>query len=752
MRKTIIGIGGMHCAGCAAGIEKRLKGLPGVADARVNFAGELAFIEYDPAVVGIEDIRKAIIDSGYRPFPLPQAGDSSGQAAAVDRDRRSLKARVVISSILSAPLIYLSMAYTSVFPVQGLVLKYSAPIQMFLTTAIVICGFSYFASGFAAAFRQRRANMDTLIVIGSGSAYIYSVFLTVRSWLTVGLDARVHLYFETSGLIITFILLGKYLESTARARTSGAIKKLMSLAPETALVLRRGTEEQIPFAELAAGDIVIVKPGTRVPADGIVLEGYSSIDESMVTGESLPVEKTPGSQVISGTMNRTGAFRFKAVKVGGETFLSQVIALVREAQGSRAPIQELADTVASFFVPAVMVVAAGSGLFWMFAGRGAAFSLSIFISVLIIACPCALGLATPAAVIVATGIAAAKGILIKQASSIQRGEHIDTVVFDKTGTLTQGALRVTDTIAYGRPEDEVICLAASVERDSEHPVAGAILQEARSRGCALRGVSGFVAYPGRGVSALVDGEHITLGNRGAMAMKNIQLAPRAVEDAAFFEEEGKTVMFVAGNAGLYGIIALGDAIHDRAAEAVEILHRMGKRVVMITGDNRRTAEFVSRALSVDEVLAEVLPQDKERRIKDMQESGVKVAMVGDGINDAPALAQADIGIAIGSGTDIALESADVVLMRNDPRDVAFVLDLSKYAMKKIRQNLFWAFFYNAVGIPVAAGVLYPVSGFLLDPMIAAAALALSSVSVVANALSMARYRRPYDMRKTLSEK
>lgn len=752
MRKTTIGIGGMHCAGCAAGIEKRLKGLAGVADASVNFASEQAFVEYDPAAVDIEDINRAIIDSGYRPLPLPQTGESAGQDAVRDRERRMLKARVVISSILSAPLMYLAMAHTTGLPLHGTVLKYSALIQMSLTTAIIICGFGFFANGFAAAFRQRRANMDTLIVIGSGSAYLYSVFLAVRSWLTAGWDARVHLYFETAGLIITFILLGKYLESKAKARTSGALKKLMSLAPETALVLRGGTEVQIPLAELAVGDIVIVKPGARVPADGIVIEGYSSIDESMVTGESLPVEKTPGSQVISGTLNRTGAFRFEAIKVGGETFLSQVIALVREAQVSRAPIQELADTVAAFFVPAVMVIAAGSGLVWMFAGRGTSFSLSIFISVLIIACPCALGLATPAAVMVATGIAAAKGILIKQASSIQRGEHIDTVVFDKTGTLTRGTLRVTDTIAYGKPQDEIICLAASAEKDSEHPIAGAILQEARSRGCAVRGVSGFVAHPGRGVSALVDGEHVILGNRGAMAMKNIQLMPRAVEDAARFEAEGKTVMFVAGNARLYGMIALGDTMHDRAAEAVEILRRMGKRVVMITGDNRRTAEFISRALSVDEVLAEVLPQDKERRIKSMQETGVKVAMVGDGINDAPALAQADIGIAIGSGTDIALESADVVLMRNDPRDVALVLDLSRYAMKKIRQNLFWAFFYNAVGIPVAAGALYPVSGFLLDPMIAAAAMALSSVSVVANALSMARYRQPYDMRKTLSEK
>ncbi|MFA5101219.1 MAG: copper-translocating P-type ATPase, partial [Candidatus Omnitrophota bacterium] len=527
-----------------------------------------------------------------------------------------------------------------------------------------------------------------------------------------------------------------------KGRTSRALYKLMNLAPKKASVVRDGREIEIPVEDVLIGDIVVVKPGGRIAADGIVIEGYSSVDEAMVTGEALPVEKMPGKQVIAGTVNKTGSFRFEAIKVGRGTFLSQIIALVQEAQGSRAPIQQLADKIAGFFVPLVMIIAVCAYLIWLFSGHEFGFALTIFISVLIIACPCSLGLATPTAVMVATGIAAQRGILIKQASSLQRASGIDTVIFDKTGTLTKGVPRVTDAIGYTRSADDVVCLAASVEKQSEHPLAGAIMHDASERGCVIKTVANFVSHPGKGVSATVDGEHVTLGNRKALELRNIQLVSKVQEDAQRLETQGKTVMFVAGNVKIYGLLAIGDTLKDFSIEAVALLHRMGMRVVMITGDNPRTARSFSEILGVDSVLAEVLPQDKEAEIKKLQSAGRKVAMVGDGINDAPALAQSEVGIAIGTGTDIAIESADIVLVRSDPRDAAIVLDLSRYAMKKIRQNLFWAFFYNIIGIPVAAGVLYPFTGFLLNPMIAAAAMAFSSVSVVSNSLLMGRYRPP----------
>jgi len=750
VKKTVIGIGGMHCAGCALGIEERLKRMPGIKEARVNFASGQAFVAFDPAVLGDEDILRAVTDAGYTPRALAAPGSPGGHAQ--DRDHRALGRRAAVSLGLAAPLMYIAMADVFGFPLYPFLRAYSAVFQLVLTTLIIICGFIFFGSGLGAAIRARRANMDTLIVLGAGSAYLYSIFLTADVWRSGGAHDHPHLYYETAGLIVAFILLGKYLESSAKTKTSAALSKLMALAPETALVLRGGEERSIPIGDLAPGDIVIVKPGVRVPADGIVTEGYSSVDEALVTGEPIPVEKIPGKRVIAGTVNKTGAFRFKAVQVGAETFLSQVISLVREAQGTRPPIQRLADTAAGFFVPAVIVLAVGAFGVWFISGHGAAFALSVFISVLIIACPCALGLATPAAVIVATGIAAARGILIKQASSIQRCAHIDTVVFDKTGTLTKGEPRVSDIIAYARSDNEIVCLAASVEKNSEHPLAEAVVQEAAARGCVVRPVAGFIAYPGKGVGATVNGEDITLGNRAAMDLKHIELASGVLADARRLQEEGKTVMFVAAGAGIAGMLAVGDTLRESAAEAVVLLRRMGKRMILITGDHRRTAEFFAQAVGIDAVLADVLPQDKQRHIQKIQEQGAVVAMIGDGINDAPALAQADVGIAIGSGTDIAREAADIVLIRSDPRDAVVAVDLSRYAMKKIKQNLFWAFFYNLIAIPVAAGALYPVNGFLLNPMIAAAAMALSSVSVVANALSMRRYRPPHRIKKTFSEK
>jgi P-type Cu+ transporter len=742
IRKTIIGIAGMHCASCAHNIEKQLAALPGVADARVNFAAGAATVSFDPDAVTIEKIFQAVTDAGYKPVGSGVPGSFGTQDAQRQRERDSLKARFLLSLCLSVFLMYISMAGTFALPLYTPFLEHSPLIQLILATVVIVCGLSFFSSGVIAFIKTRRANMDTLICLGVGSAYFYSLYLSLAARAAGVTHHPVHLYYETAAFIVTFILFGKYLESTAKGKTSRALYKLMSLAPKKAYVMRDGREAEIPVDDIMIGDIVAVKPGGRIPADGIVIEGYSSVDEAMVTGEALPVEKSPGRQVIAGTVNKTGSFRFEAIKVGRETFLAQIIALVQEAQGSRAPIQQLADTVAGFFVPAVLIIAVCAYLIWIITGHDSGFALRIFISVLIIACPCSLGLATPTAVMVATGIAAQRGILIKQASSLQRASGIDTVVFDKTGTLTKGVPRVTDVIGYTRPSGEIVCIAASVEKKSEHPLAGAIGQDALDRGCGVKPVADFVSHPGKGVSATVDGEYITLGNRKALELKNIQLPPRILEDAQRLEAEGKTVMFVAGNARIFGLLAVGDTLKDFSIEAVALLRRMGKRVVMITGDNPRTAQSLAQVLGVDAVLAEVLPQDKEAEVKKMQARGEKVAMVGDGINDAPALAQADVGIAIGSGTDIAIESADIILVRSDPRDAVTVLDLSRYAMKKIRQNLFWAFFYNLIGIPVAAGVLYPATGFLLNPVIAAAAMAFSSVSVVVNALSMGRYRLP----------
>jgi Cu+-exporting ATPase len=742
IQKAVIGIGGMHCATCAVNVEKKLQGLPGVVEARVNYASEQVWVSFDPAAVDIDKLNQAIADAGYKAITAASPGSAGRQDAERARQQRSVMLRFFIALFFSVPLMYISMAGALGLPIYTGFILHSPLIQFILATIIMICGLDFFRSGILTLARSRRANMDTLISLGAGSAYLYSLFLSLALWTKGAAYHLEHLYYETAAFIITFILFGKYLESAAKGKTSRALYKLMNLAPKTALVKRGGLETEIPLDRIVIGDMVVVKPGGRIGADGIVVDGYSSVDESMVTGESIPVEKSPGKQVVAGSVNKTGSFVFEAIKVGRDTFLSQIVKLVQEAQGSKAPIQHLADTISGYFVPLVIVIAICAYLVWLLTGHEFIFALTVFISVLIIACPCSLGLATPTAVMVATGIAAQRGILIKQASSLQRASDIDTVIFDKTGTLTKGFPRVTDVIGYTKTPEELVCLAASVEMKSEHPLAEAIVRDASQRGCFIKPAVDFVSHPGKGVSARVEGEHIVLGNRAFLDQKNIKILPKVLEDAQRFEAEGKTVMFVAGSVRVLGLLAVGDTLKDFAIEAVSVLRKMGKRVVMITGDNLRTAQFISQVLHVDEVLAEVLPQDKEAQIKKMQAQGRKVAMVGDGINDAPALAQADIGIAIGSGTDIAIESADIVLVRSDPRDVAIVLDLSRYAMKKIRQNLFWAFFYNIIGIPVAAGLLYPFTGFLLNPMIAAAAMALSSVSVVSNALLMARYRPP----------
>jgi Cu+-exporting ATPase len=741
-KEAVVDIAGMHCASCVAAIEGALKKSGGINVARVNLATEQAFVRYNPGKTGLAQIHKVIENAGYRIIKAQKETGSAQRDLARSRDLLDLRIRFWISFILSLPLVYLNLAKQFELALPGLIAEYNPLVQLLLATPIIISGWSIFSVGVLALIRTKRANMYTLVSLGVGAAYLYSFFVTFFIWKMGSGFGLEGLYYETAGLLVTFVIMGKYLEASAKRKTSDAIKKLLSLAPETALVLRQGQEKEIPVDQVVIGDIVIVKPGQRIAADGIVVEGFSSVDESMITGESMPVDKSPGKEVVCGTINKTGAFKFEAIKVGLDTMLAQIIKLVQDAQGKKAPVQELADKISAVFVPVVLIIAILVFLAWLLAGQEFIFALNIFIAVLIIACPCALGLATPTAVMVGTGIAAQNGILIRNPESLEIAYQIDVVVFDKTGTLTRGKPVLTDYLAYhSRTREEVLGIAASVERKSEHPVAEAIVTGAQERRIALTEAGDFIALPGRGVMARVNNEQIILGNRKLMEKKNIEISKEVKADSEFHENQGKTVMFVVSGGKIIGLVAVGDTLKDFAVEAIAALKRLKKQVLMITGDNHRTAETIAKYLGLDDVFSEVLPQDKEEQIKKLQSQGLKVAMVGDGINDAPALAQADIGIAIGSGTDIAIESGDIVLIKDDLRDVVMALDLSRYAMKKIKQNLFWAFFYNLVGIPIAAGILFPFTGFILNPMVAGAAMAFSSVSVVSNSLSMKRYKR-----------
>lgn len=814
--KVVLNITGMHCSSCVGTIENALKKVPGVSSAKVNFASEKAFVEYDSTKTNIDNLHQAVAKAGYKTIRLKQATDSEGKAtlnlkvigmdnphclstvegalnrvngiikkelfinqkariqfdslvvsadkiketikaagytpieeekATVDAEKeargkeiKSLKIKFTVSIILAAPLMYFAMATGLKLPLTTFIKQHMALIQFLLTTPIMFAGYQFFTKGISTVIRTKVATMDTLVALGVGAAYLYSLYASIAMWSGSMAFTMKSLYYEIAGFLIAFILLGKLLESVAKGKTSEAIKKLIGLQPKIALVFRDGQEKEIPIEEVVVGDIIIVKPGQKIPVDGIVTEGHSSVDESMITGESIPVEKIKGNQVIGATINKTGSFKFKATKIGKDTALAQIVKLVEEAQGSKAPIQELADKISAYFVPGVVLIAILAFIVWLVAGQGFLFALTIFIAVLIIACPCALGLATPTAVMVGTGIGAENGILIKSAESLQIAHQIKALVFDKTGTLTKGEPELTDVIAYENKEDEILSLVASVEKNSEHPLGEAIVKGAKKRNIDLRDVKDFESVTGKGVGAKVGSDDVLLGNRRLMQDRNIDIS-KAEGDLERLENEGKTAMLVAANNSLVGIVAVADTLKEFSKEAVAKLKRMGKQVIMITGDNKRTGEAIARQVGIDRVLAEVLPKDKAREIKKLQKEGLKVAMVGDGINDAPALTQADIGLAIGTGTDVAIESGDIVLIKDDLRDVVMAMDLSRYAMKKIKQNLFWAFFYNIAGIPIAAGILYPFTGFLLNPMIAGAAMAFSSVSVVSNSLLMKRYRR-----------
>lgn len=741
-------IGGMTCASCAQAVEKAVGRLDGVDRISVNLATEKATIEYDPQKIKLSDIRQSIEKIGYKVLDVEKSSIVDKDKLRKEKEIRTLWRKFSISAIFSVPLLYLamgSMVWWLPFPIPALLDPMQYPlnyaiVQICLTLPVIAVGYRFYTVGFKAIF-HRAPNMDSLIAMGTSAAVLYSLY-SVAQILGGNFGAVEHLYFETAGVIITLILLGKSLEAVSKGKTSEAIKKLMGLAPKTAILIRDGVEVEIPIDEVEIGDIILVKPGGKIPVDGIVTEGYTAIDESMLTGESMPVDKKAGDKVYAASINKNGSIFFRTAKIGGDTALAQIIKLVEDAQGSKAPIAQLADIVSGYFVPIVFVIALLSSLAWAVSGQSAVFSLTIFISVLVIACPCALGLATPTAIMVGTGKGAENGILIKSGGALETTHKINTIIFDKTGTITEGKPEVTDIIsAPGMDRNRILQLAASAEKGSEHPLGEAIVRRAESEHVDFVKTTRFNAITGLGIEVEIDGVSILLGNQKLMTERNISLDDLE-KSADSLASEGKTPMFVAQDGKLAGVIAVADVVKKSSANAIARLQAMGLETVMITGDNTKTAQAIARQVGITRVLSEVLPQDKSSEVKKLQQEGRLVAMVGDGINDAPALVQADIGIAIGSGTDVAMESADIVLMRSDLMDVATAIQLSKSTIRNIKQNLFWAFGYNVLGIPVAAGLLHLFGGPLLNPIIAAAAMSLSSVSVLTNALRLKSFK-PY---------
>jgi Cu+-exporting ATPase len=759
-----IPIGGMTCAACSQRVERALRKLEGIETVTVNLATEKASILYDPQKVRLSALRETIEKAGYHALETSKTGAIDEDKLRKEREIKILWTKFIVAVSFGAPLLYIAMvpmikAVNLPFPKALAPMNFPfiyALVEAALVLPIIIAGNRFYRAGFKNLI-HRSPNMDSLIAIGTSAAVIYS-FYNVWEIYQGNFIAVESLYFETAGVIIALILLGKSLEAVSKGRTSEAIKKLMGLAPKTAVIIEKGVEKEIPIDEVIPGDIIMVKPGTKIPVDGVVIDGQTAIDESMLTGESMPVDKKAGDKVYAATINSNGVIRFKAEKTGGDTALAQIIKLVEDAQGSKAPIAQMADIVSGYFVPIVCLIgilagtawfaAASAGLVSLPAGKSALeFSLTIFISVLVIACPCALGLATPTAIMVGTGKGAEHGILIKGGEALETTHKITTIVFDKTGTITEGKPKVTDIIIDSlkeeNREDVLLRLVASVEKGSEHPLGQAIVQEAEARGLALAPVTDFTALVGRGIEARIQDAQapvtVLVGNKKLMDERHIPLGALA-EESDRLAEEGKTPMFAALDGKIAGIVAVADVVKSSSKAAIEALHKMGIEVAMITGDNKKTAAAIAKHVGIDRVLSEVLPQDKSNEVKKLQEEGRKVAMVGDGINDAPALVQADIGIAIGSGTDVAMESADIVLMRGDLLDVPTAINLSKKTIRIIKQNLFWAFGYNVLGIPIAAGILYLFGGPLLNPIFAAAAMSMSSVSVLTNALRLKQFK------------
>tara|TARA_Y100000310_G_scaffold196122_1_gene196141 strand:- start:3807 stop:5993 length:2187 start_codon:yes stop_codon:yes gene_type:complete len=721
MKKSEIHITGMHCASCSTLLTKSLSKLDGVKQANVNYSTAKASIEYDPKKVSVKDFISAVEKRGYGAQDVSKDSFSKDAHAKMLREEKKYYEKMfLIGLVFALPAFIIGMVFMWI----GIRIPYQDYILWFLATPIQFyVGWRFYTGAWAAA-KNKTANMDTLIALGTSAAYFFSVYVVLFS-------PELGQYFETSAILITLVVLGKWLEAIAKGKTSEAIKKLLGLKAKYAIVVRNKKEIKIPVGEVKVGDIIVVKPGSKIPVDGIVVEGHSAVNESMITGESIPVEKKIGDTVLGATINKTGAFRFKATKIGADTMLAQIVKLVEDAQGRKAPIQRFADTISGYFVPIVIAISLITFISWFaFVNAGVSFALITAVAVLVIACPCSLGLATPTAIMVGTGMGAQKGILIKGGDALETAHKIKSVIFDKTGTITLGEPKLTDVVTFGK--SDVLKIAASIEKLSEHPLAEAIVAEAQEKKIKLSKARAFKAVPGHGVEAKIAAKKYYLGNQKLMKKQGISVAKhkKALEK---LESNGKTAMLLASGKSLLGIIAVADVIKETSPKAVKKLQELGIKVYMITGDNELTAKAIAKKAGISNVFAEVLPEDKAKYVKKLQKDGA-VAMVGDGINDAPALAQADIGIAMGSGTDVAMETGNIVLMRNDLQDVARAIKLSKLTMNKIKQNMFWALFYNSLGIPIAAGLLYPWTGWLLSPIIAGGAMALSSVSVVSNSI------------------
>ena len=740
-----LAIDGMSCASCSAAVERAVKKLNGVQNVQVNIATNRGSIDFDPLQVKLSQIKAAITDAGYTPRDI-ESGARSEDEEKRDKGLFRMKMRLIVASVFAVPELYIAMSH--MIPQLGLPLpefmgSHSFPfvfalVQFLLTIPVIVAGDYFFRIGFKSLLKGA-PNMDTLVAIGTGAAFLYSTFAMGMIYLG-DFSYATSLYFESAAVVITLVMLGKYLEAVSKGKTSEAIKKLMNLAPKTATVIRNGSEIEISVDEVEVGDTVLVRPGSSIPVDGIVTDGVSSVDESMLTGESLPVEKQPDSPVTGGSINGEGLIRFRVTKTGADTALAKIIRLVEDAQSKKAPIAKLADIVSGYFVPVVIGIAVLTAVAWALAGKDLNFALTSFVSVLVIACPCALGLATPTAIMVGTGKGAELGILIKGGEALETAHKIDTVVLDKTGTITEGKPELTDVKAYsGLSENEILALGASAEYGSEHPIARAIVEGAQKRGISLQETEQFKAVPGRGIDAVVNGKHVLTGSIKLMKENGIDVSG-AKGDMETLSAGGRTLMYLSVDGMLAGLMAAADTVKPTSREAIQKLKDYGIEVVMITGDNAGTAATIAKEVGIDRTLSDVLPQDKAGEVKKLQTSGRKVAMVGDGINDAPALVQADIGVAIGTGTDVAVESADIVLMRGDLNEVPTAIGLSRAVIRNIKQNLFWAFIYNLAGIPLAAGVFYLFGGPLLNPIFAGAAMALSSVSVVSNALRLRYFK------------
>ena len=738
---------GMTCAACSAAVERSVKKVSGVESVNVNLLTNSMRVKYDEKQVSDRDIIKAVTDAGYG---IKQNAKIKSSENQIDKEIDGMKLRLKVSILFMIPLMYVSMGHMFDWPLPSFLSGIEnavsfAFVQFLLALPIIFVNRKFYIIGFRTLFKGH-PNMDSLIAIGSGAALFYGIFAIFR--MSYGLGAGdlelvrkyYHdLYFESSAMILTLITVGKFLETRSKGKTSEAIRKLMDLAPKTAIVEKNSIEEEIPVELVEIGDVLVIKPGASLPVDGVIIEGQSSVDESALTGESIPVEKQIGDCVSAATINQSGFFKFRATQIGEDTTLAKIIALVEDANATKAPIAKLADKISAVFVPVVMSIALIATLVWLFAGHSFEFALSIGISVLVISCPCALGLATPVAIMVGTGKGAEHGILIKSAEALEILHDVDTIVMDKTGTLTEGKPRVTDIVLHSiDSEEEFLEIAQALEKNSEHPLAEAILNYANEKNISLREVDRFNAVVGRGVEGYLDGIFYSAGNEKFMNEKGVA-TEKLAELSDRFSKEGKTPLYFAKDNILLGVIAVADVPKATSRQVIEEFKKMGVKVVMLTGDNQKTAEAIRLQLGIDEVIAEVLPQEKDQKIQELQQQGQKVGMIGDGINDAPALARADVGIAIGAGTDVAMESADIILIKSDLMDAVGAMELSRATIRNIKQNLFWAFFYNSLGIPIAAGILYPNFQIKLTPMIGALAMSMSSFFVVTNALRLRKF-------------